>query len=331
MRLWRGLLGSVATALTLSLLGGCSGAKEAVKPDDGTGGSSAVVAVPAEKDDLALVFENIFDVPADARIAANLLDPKTVDDAQAIVRSDNPALFDKADRVFAEHLKGKPDDLKNLTWHAQLFLAWADSAALTARTLDSSVEKLAKRQAALTEKLAGDSLSDQDRAKAQQALAETEQLIPLVQKVLGQLEQVAAQKKAIGKEKTQALLKQHRDTYEGYRLAADCYRIEEDWGNYGDALAKLEKLNPQSNGLLFIKGVVAFQRDREYGSAERYLSQAVGNDAQFTKAQYYLALTYVNMRRFDDAQRALDQTLALSPGHPFANAVKKLVARLSRM
>jgi len=323
------LVGAGLALSALWLLIGCGGAKPATKPDEKSGATAA--AVPAEKDDLDQVFENIFNVPADATIAGNLLDPKSVEDAQAIVKSDNLALFDRADRVFADFLKAHPDDVKNLTWHAQLFLAWADSAALTAKTLGSSVEKLTKRKDDLTAKLADTSLADDEKAKTQRGLAEAERLIPLVQKVLEQLGQVVEQKKAIGKEKTLALLKKHKDTYEGYRLAADLYRIDEDWGNYSDALAKLEKLNPKSNGLLFLKGVVAFQRDKEFGSAEKYLGQAVANDAQFTKAQYYLALTYVNMRRFDDAQQALDKTLAISPGHPFANAVKKLVAKLNRM
>lgn len=330
MERWMRLVGAVLALAALWLLIGCGGAKQETRPDEKAGGSTAA-AVPQEKDDLDKVFENIFNVPADATIAANLLDPKSVEDAQAIVKSDNLALFDRADRVFADYLKGHADDVKNLTWHAQLFLAWADSAALTAKTLGGSVDKLTRRKDDLTAKLADGSLTDDEKAKAQQGVADAERLIPLVQKVLDQLAQVIEQKKAIGKEKTLALLKQHKDTYEGYRLAADLYRIDEDWGNYGDALAKLEKLNPKSNGLLFLKGVVAFQRDKEFGSAEKYLNQAVANDAQFTKAQYYLALTYVNMKRFDDAQQALDKTLALSPGHPFANAVKKLVAKLNRL
>ena len=92
-------------------------------------------------------------------------------------------------------------------------------------------------------------------------------------------------------------------------------------------MRKLEKLNPDSNGLRFLRGVVALQREQELKQAERHFKEAVKNDRQFAKAQYYLALTYFKMRRMDDARRALDKTLKMSPGHPFANALRGYISR----
>ena len=51
------------------------------------------------------------------------------------------------------------------------------------------------------------------------------------------------------------------------------------------------------------------------------------NDPKFTKAQYYLALSYLNRRRFDEAGAAMERTLEISPGHPFAHAVRAFINR----
>jgi tetratricopeptide (TPR) repeat protein len=296
-----------------------------------TGDAPAAVALsPAEQQErahLQKVFESIFDVPADATIAANLLDPKTVDDAQDIVRSDNVSLFPRADALFTSYLKSKPDDLENLTWHAQLYLAWADSTTLTGKTLASSVQKLSAQRDDLQGKLDAGELDGAAKLKAQARLEEIAWLLPLVQEVQARLDKVAAEKLGVAATKTEAIVAKHGDSYKGFRLAADLARIREDWATYDERVKKLEQRNPDSNGLRFLKGVVAFSRDKDYAEAVNQLKAAVDKDPKFTKAQYYLALTYLNQRQFDDAVQALDRTLALSPGHPFANAVRSYIAR----
>jgi len=305
----------------LIALAGCAGTKAAKK------GGGGKVATPREKQDIERLFENIFEVPEDAQIPANLLEPKTVEDAQDIVRSDNLALFAKADKVFAAHLEKKPDDLKNLTWHTQLYLAWADSARLTHKTLDGSVDKLGRRHNKLTEELEDADMLGAEREEAEAELEELGWLIPLAEKALAELEAVAEEKLAVGKEKTLAILEAHPDTYEGFRLGADYYRQAEEWDRYEHFMRELEARNPDSNGLLFLKGVYAFQEDKDFAEAERALSQAVENDAKFTKAQYYLALSYLNRRQFEQADEAMARTLEISPGHPFAHAVRAFISR----
>lgn len=318
---WARCLGVGCVAGWLLAAGGCGGGA-AVKKDD-----KPSAPVVGESEDLEVVFTNIFNVPPDTRLPARLREPGSVQDAQDIVRSDNISLFTKADSVLTAHLKANPGDVKNQTWHAQLFLAWADSAALTRKTLGNSVERLKARKATLDEVLADASASAEDKDQARADQASLEKLLGATDALLATLDTVAKEKLAVGEQKTQELLKQHWDSYEGYRLGADLARLKDDWDGFDKNLAQLEKLNPDSNGLRFLKGMVAFQKDKDYATAEKHLADAMAHDANFAKAQYYLALALINQRRFDDASKAIAQTLAISPGHPFANAVRSFVMR----
>ena len=292
------------TVVSLALiLAACAGTPQA-RPDEARPVDAPALSPEEEGERQALeqVFRNMFDVPADAEIPARLREPKTVADAQDIVRSDNIALFVKADKVFTEYLKGHPDDVTNLTWHAQLYLAWADSALVTRQSIERSLEQ-------------GDGASG---------------ITALAEEVISDLDEVSEEKLKVGAEKSLAILKTNQETYEGYRLAADLFRLTKDWGQHDGFIKKLEARNPDSNGLRFLKGVVAYSRDKDYHAAERFLKEAVAKDIKFTKAQYYLALNYLSMRRFDHARVALEQTLAISPGHPFANAMRGYVDRVQK-
>ncbi|MBN2358005.1 MAG: tetratricopeptide repeat protein [Deltaproteobacteria bacterium] len=299
-----------------ALLGGCAGSKAA-------GPQAQPVAAPAlsaeeerERQQLEQVFRNLLDVPADAAIAERLRDPKTVQDAQDVVRSDNIALYPKADKLFAEYLASHPEDITNLTWHAQLYLAWADAAIATRQSLAQSLERLRQEQQAGQ---AGDRLEQ---------LAWT---IGLAERAQADLDAVAREKLGVGAAKALAILKLDQESYEGYRLAADLFRLNGDWTQHEKFMKKLEARNPDSVGLRFQKGVVAYCRDQDLHQAERYLKEALAKDPQFAKAQYYLALTYLSMHRYDHAREALEQTLRISPGHPLANAIRGYVQRVKKI
>ena len=324
----RGVAGLFVLVTTL-VPAACGSDKGAARTDVKPAPPLANPLVPPQE--LDEVMGSIFNVPSDPAIPPRLLNPASPEDAQDVVRSDNTALYDKADACLAAHLREHPDDVKNLTWHAQLFIAWADSALLTQRTLAGSVKKLEARRAELEERLKDPALDATEREAQGESLKDVVHLADVTRRVLDKLGTLAEQKKAVGKEKALALLAQHPESYEGFRLAADLYRVEEDWPRYEDAVVKLERLNPASNGLLFLKGVVAFQREKDYPAAESHLREAVAKDPQFTKARYYLALTYVNLHRAQDAKRSLEETLRASPGHPFANAVRALVARMAKV
>ena len=304
------LAGVLATAL-----GACAGPKA-------SGAEVQPVAAPAlsaeeeqQRQQLEQVFQTMFDVPASAAIEARLRDPKTVQDAQDVVRSDNIALYPKADKVFATYLEAHPDDIPNLTWHAQLYLAWADSAVATRQSLQRSLERLREDQ----------------KAASGAKLEQLTWLIALADRTQATLDVTAKEKLEVGAAKSLAVLKLNQETYEGYRLAADLFRLHSDWTQYDKFMKKLEARNPDSAGLRFLRGVVAFSRDKDYPTAERSLQEALTKDPQFTKAQYYLALTYLDMRSFDAARAALEQTLKISPGHPFANAIRGYVQRVKQV
>lgn len=281
----------------------------------------------AQREALQKVFQRIFEVPPELNIGSRILNPKTPEDAQNVVRSDNVALYPRADAFWKKYLAEHPDDLDNQTWHAQMFLAWADSAQLTSKTLHSSEKRLAAKRDKFQAQLDAGDLSGAAKLKAKKQIQEMQWLLPLIAQTRARLDEVAKEKLALGQQMTQAILAKAPDSYQGYRLAADLARISEDWDAFDLAAQKIEQLNPDSNGLRFLRGVVAFSRDKDYVSAEKYLADAVSHDAKFTKAQYYLALSYLNRRQFDAAQAALQRTLDISPGHPFANAVRAYIAR----
>ncbi len=281
----------------------------------------------AQRQALQKVFQRIFEVPPELNIGSRILNPKSPEDAQNIVRSDNVALYPRADAFWQKYLPEHPDDLDNQTWHAQMFLAWADSAMLTSKTLHSSEQRLSARRDKLQAGLDASELTGAAKFKAKKQIEEMKWLLPLIAQTRARLDEVAKDKLAQGQSMTRAILTRAPESYQGYRLAADLARITEDWSAYDRAVKKIEQLNPDSNGLRFLRGVVAFSRDKDYKSAEKFLSAAVVHDAKFTKAQYYLALSYLNRRQFDAAQAALERTLTISPGHPFANAVRAYIAR----
>lgn len=309
------LTAALASLLAASLLGACAGPKASAAEAQPVAAPALSAEEEQERQQLEQVFQTMFDVPATAQIEARLRDPKTVQDAQDVVRSDNIALYPKAEKVFAAFLEAHPDDIPNLTWHAQLYLAWADSAVATRESLARSLERLRQDQQAAT----GDKLE------------QLNWLIALAERERSNLDVAAKEKLEIGAAKSLAVLKLNQETYEGYRLAADLFRLHGDWAQYDKFIKKLETRNPDSAGLRFLKGVVAFSRDKDYHTAERFLQEALAKDPQFAKAQYYLALTYLDMRSFDRARDALEQTLKISPGHPFANAIRGYVQRVKKI
>src|SRR5438132_460887 len=71
------------------------------------------------------------------------------------------------------------------------------------------------------------------------------------------------------------------DNYQGYRVAADYYRMREHWADFDAALAKLTALNPSSNGLLFLRGVSALYREGDVPKADQLFRQALEKDPKF--------------------------------------------------
>ena len=135
----------------------------------------------------------------------------------------------------------------------------------------------------------------------------------------------AAEHLARGVEIARQVIKQAPTEYLGYRVAADYYRLTGDWKGFDGMLARLAKANPSSNGLVFLKGVAAYQRDKDVAAASKLLRTAVANDPRFTRAQVHLVMI----------QPTLEETWAefvklqrMSPEHPVVRWTGPGLARL---
>jgi tetratricopeptide (TPR) repeat protein len=192
---------------------------------------------------------------------------------------------------------------------AQMELAWAESlqqlaeidANLAARFRELADE--ADRKAAAS----GASAADFGHLKSLRAAAADAQQTSEALKV------AVADHLSRGLEVARQVIKQAPTSYLGYRVAADYYRLQGDWKSFDAMIGKLEKANPDSNGLVFLKGVVAYQRGRDTAAAIRLLRQAVVNDPRFARAQAHLVMI----------QPTLEETWAefvrlkkMSPSHP---------------
>src|SRR5256885_2191297 len=72
---------------------------------------------------------------------------------------------------------------------------------------------------------------------------------------------LAAEHVAAGVEDAQKYIAQKPDDYVGYRIAADAARLRNQWKEFSENVAKVEEKNPDSNGLVFLRGVASQMRD----------------------------------------------------------------------
>ena len=68
---------------------------------------------------------------------------------------------------------------------------------------------------------------------------------------------------------------------------ADFYRITQDWSKFDEMVAKIEARNPDSVGLLFLRGVEARDRKGDPNQAKSYLEQALWRDQLFVRARVH--------------------------------------------
>ena len=123
---------------------------------------------------------------------------------------------------------------------------------------------------------------------------------------------LAAEHVAQGFDDAQKLITKNPNDYRGFRIAADAYRLRNDWKDFNEMVQKVEAANPESNGLLFLKGVQAYLKDGDAAAASNQFRTALKNDPQFVRAQVQLVLVAPSLgQRYDELQ-ALKK---LSPDH----------------
>ena len=99
---------------------------------------------------------------------------------------------------------------------------------------------------------------------------------------------LAAEHSAAGARHAREIIAAAPTNYQGYRVAADYYRLRERWEEFDDTVAKIEILKPDSNGLLFLRGVSALYREGDGPKADRFFRAALARDPKFVRAQAQL-------------------------------------------
>ena len=243
---------------------------------------------------------------------------RTFEDVLEVLRLDEVSRF-SAGLAFIATLK----DVKARAMRGQLELSWAEALSLLAEMNVNLAARLREFAAASERQAAADGLSPDEF----RALGELRATALSTSQTAEALKLAAAEHLARGLELAAQVIKSNPDNYLGYRVAADSYRLRGDWKNFERMLAKVEKTNPGSNGLLFLKGVAAAQRDRDGVSAAKYFSAALAKDPKFARAQVHLVLIAPTL---EDAKVELDKLAAINPRHPFvvwtAPALAKLAA-----
>ena len=231
--------------------------------------------------------------------------PRSFDDVSEILRLDEINRFAAAVTFISAE-----KDVRARALHGQLELAWAEGLSLLAEMNSNLAARLREFAAVSEKKAAADGLSGEEFKELGELRAagiETAQTAKA-------LESAAAEHLARGLEIAAQVIKANPDNYLGYRVAADSYRLQRDWKAFDKTMAKLAKANPDSNGLLFLKGVAAAQRDRDGVAAAKFLSAALAKDPKFARAQAHLVLIAPGL---EEARRELQKLAAISPRHPF--------------
>ena len=243
--------------------------------------------------------------------------PKTLDDVDAILHLDQIDLFDGASALAAT-LPGNDA----LALHAQIELSHSEAQLLVAEVMTETVSLLAPVVRMLRFRQASGLTTNEERAK----LDELSGVQSEAREVASALRDEAADHAREGADLTKRLMDKAPDGFRAYRLAADYHRLRGDWKAYADDVITLEKLNPKSNGLLFL-AALGLQEEGKTADATKLLEAAIQHDNKFVRAQAHLVLLQTSP---DRAQTELAKLRAMNPRHqlvafagPFIEAANK--------
>lgn len=281
-------------ALAAATLLGCGGPHKSAP--------AAAAPVAAAKADAPLTLETAEVLIAEltARHAKNggvdpLAQPASVDDVLEILRRDQLDLFG-AGVAFMEKVEGP----EGAALRAQLELSWAEACTMAADALGDQASRLAKHANRIRE--------EGDEAEADALTATATQLSRAADALL----LVADPHMARGREAAQKVIAAAPDSYLGYRVAADYYRLHSKWEDFDKMITQIEATNPNSNGLVFLRGAAAAQRDFDFEKASSFYREALTRDPKFTRAQMALMLGQGNV---GDLHAEFQKLAALNPKH----------------
>lgn len=232
-----------------------------------------------------------------------LRDPKSMDDALEILKRDQLDLF-PAGIAFLEKQQGPEAE----ALRAQIELAWGEAQSILSEVFADTSGQLRASVRALQIRVASGEGSDKDA----QSLAALEEMIAKSDLLAVALAKLAAEHVGSGARLAREVIAKHPTNYLGYRVAADFYRLREDWPDFDAMVKKIEETRPESNGLVFLKGAAALQRDRKPEEAQRLLRQALDRDPKFIRAQVQLVLSRTGVR---DTYAEYQKLRAANPSH----------------
>lgn len=218
-----------------------------------------------------------------ARLSADdpLKDPKSLEDLMSILRRDQLDLF-PAGVAFA----AKQDDVRALAIRAQIELSWAEALHILSETVSIVSRTLRKSIHALEMKEALGTLSEKDKGR----LVEVRTYLKEMGDMMSALNRLASEHLRSGAILARDVIDKEPNEYYGYRVAVDYFRMRKDWPHFDQMMKKLEETNPQSNGLLFARGLEAATRFDDPAKAVKLLHEALARDPQFVRAQAHILL-----------------------------------------
>lgn len=291
----------LVTVIALMFVG-CAGS---VQPDPAAAPPSPADPAAARQHDLeqsrALVEGMTAELPLGSE--ESLKAPANLDDVEAILKRDQINLF-AAGVAFAA---GKPD-VRAMALHGQIELAWGEALYILAELESTIYNELSRSARGLELKLATGEPSTEDTAYLNELRDEAATAL----KLSAAMDLVAAEHIAAGAEVARAVIEKYPDNYLGYRVAADYYRMGRQWPKFETMISALTNTNPDSNGLIFLQGVAAYQHDNDRDAASGYFRKALERDPAFTRARVHLLMIQPDL---DRTWRELQNLKQANPDH----------------
>ncbi|MBI5526486.1 MAG: hypothetical protein HY897_09130 [Deltaproteobacteria bacterium] len=232
-----------------------------------------------------------------------LRDPKSLDDVLEILRTDQLDLFAHG-VVFA----GRQSDPKAVTLRAQIELAWGEAQVILADILADTTANLRTAMRALEAKEAAEELDE----KGKVYLADLRKAVGQATATSEALSILANEHLSKGARMARAVIDKNPNDYHGYRVAADFHRLRQDWPSFFEMLKKVEETNPNSNGLMFLKGVAAAYREDDPQKAIDFFRKALERDAKFVRSQVHI---YLLQRGIANKYAEYQKIKAMNPNH----------------
>lgn len=243
-----------------------------------------------------------------------LRNPKSLDDVVAALKLDRIDLFPDATAFAAKQQGPAP-----LALRAQIELAWGEAQEILADLLGNASTRLRVEKRDLAHRAAaGNKLS----AEEERELANLKELVADLEGIEIALNKVGATHIDNGVQLAKQVIDEAPKDYQGYRVAADFYRMRSDWAGFDEMVKLLEQANPQSTGLVFLRATEALNRHGDRQKATELFRECLARDPKFARAQVQLVLMQLYVT---EAWDELGKLEAISPNHQLVLWLKPIL------